>query len=234
MTTIETTTTTVQRPESEHLADEAQFAAAAFLARYSGRTLDAYRQDLRRPPESAPGSKIEEAHTSCEAGPEASRPRRRRRTRRCLRGRRQGQEAGDRVRHTSRHGAQHPQAGGCPTAAGHPTRRAAGGRPPLRGRRVDGPARRRVRRVAQHGQPRPTQGRHAQSAPQPTKGRGCLVAGGCIEDNDEGFEPDILDEPSVRNGRMGPPCPSGQGETSDRSVSGRRRRLVQATARPIR
>jgi site-specific recombinase XerD len=47
MTTIETTTTTVQRPESEHLADEAQLAAAAFLARYSGRTLDAYRQDLR-------------------------------------------------------------------------------------------------------------------------------------------------------------------------------------------
>jgi hypothetical protein len=27
--------------------DEAQLAAAAFLARYSGRTLDAYRHDLR-------------------------------------------------------------------------------------------------------------------------------------------------------------------------------------------
>ena len=27
--------------------DEAQVAAAAFLARYSGRTLEAYRQDLR-------------------------------------------------------------------------------------------------------------------------------------------------------------------------------------------
>jgi hypothetical protein len=27
--------------------DEAQIAAAAFLARYNGRTLDAYRQDLR-------------------------------------------------------------------------------------------------------------------------------------------------------------------------------------------
>ena len=27
--------------------DEAELAAAAFLARYSGRTLDAYRQDLR-------------------------------------------------------------------------------------------------------------------------------------------------------------------------------------------
>jgi site-specific recombinase XerD len=47
MTTIETTTTTVQRPEPEYFADEAQLAAAAFLARYSGRTLDAYRQDLR-------------------------------------------------------------------------------------------------------------------------------------------------------------------------------------------
>ena len=29
------------------LFDEAQVAAAAFLARYSGRTLDAYRYDLR-------------------------------------------------------------------------------------------------------------------------------------------------------------------------------------------
>jgi site-specific recombinase XerD len=47
MATIETTTTTVQRPEPEYFADEAQLAAAAFLARYSGRTLDAYRQDLR-------------------------------------------------------------------------------------------------------------------------------------------------------------------------------------------
>jgi hypothetical protein len=47
MTTIETTTTTVQSPEPEYFADEAQLAAAAFLARYSGRTLDAYRQDLR-------------------------------------------------------------------------------------------------------------------------------------------------------------------------------------------
>jgi hypothetical protein len=47
MTTIETTTTTVQRPEPEYFADEAQLPAAAFLARYSGRTLDAYRQDLR-------------------------------------------------------------------------------------------------------------------------------------------------------------------------------------------
>src|SRR5687767_10632020 len=48
MTTMESTTTaTIQLPELEYLADEAQFAAAAFLARYSGRTLDAYRHDLR-------------------------------------------------------------------------------------------------------------------------------------------------------------------------------------------
>jgi|GEM_PF-6543408 len=31
----------------EPLFDEAQLAVAAFLARYSGRTLDAYRFDLR-------------------------------------------------------------------------------------------------------------------------------------------------------------------------------------------
>ncbi len=47
MTTIQSTTTTIQPPEDEHIADEAQLAAAAFLARYSGRTLDAYRHDLR-------------------------------------------------------------------------------------------------------------------------------------------------------------------------------------------
>jgi hypothetical protein len=47
MSTIETTTTSLQRPEPEYFTDEAQLAAAAFLARYSSRTLDAYRQDLR-------------------------------------------------------------------------------------------------------------------------------------------------------------------------------------------
>ena len=46
MTTIESLTTTIQLPERDYL-DEAQLAAAAFLARYSGRTLDAYRHDLR-------------------------------------------------------------------------------------------------------------------------------------------------------------------------------------------
>ena len=47
MTTLEATTTTIQRPEPEVPSDEAALVAAAFLARYSGRTLDAYRHDLR-------------------------------------------------------------------------------------------------------------------------------------------------------------------------------------------
>jgi integrase/recombinase XerD len=47
MTTLEETTTTIHRNEPAAPFDEAQLAAAAFLARYSGRTLDAYRHDLR-------------------------------------------------------------------------------------------------------------------------------------------------------------------------------------------
>jgi integrase/recombinase XerD len=47
MTTIATARPTIQRPDAEYLVDDAQLAAAAFLARYSGRTLDAYRHDLR-------------------------------------------------------------------------------------------------------------------------------------------------------------------------------------------
>src|SRR5918994_634120 len=47
MTTIETTTTTIELPGNEFIVDDAQLAAAAFLARYSGRTLEAYRHDLR-------------------------------------------------------------------------------------------------------------------------------------------------------------------------------------------
>src|SRR5438046_3078778 len=48
MTTIESiNASTIQLPEPEFLADESPLAAAAFLARYSGRTLDAYRHDLR-------------------------------------------------------------------------------------------------------------------------------------------------------------------------------------------
>ncbi len=47
MTSIASTTTTIQPPEPDCVADEAQLAAAAFSARYRGRTLDAYRHDLR-------------------------------------------------------------------------------------------------------------------------------------------------------------------------------------------
>lgn len=47
MNTIEMTTTTVEPPRDHFVIDDAQLAAVAFLARYSGRTLDAYRHDLR-------------------------------------------------------------------------------------------------------------------------------------------------------------------------------------------
>lgn len=47
MTTIYSTATSLQRLDADGAFDEAQLAAAAFLARYSGRTLDAYRHDLR-------------------------------------------------------------------------------------------------------------------------------------------------------------------------------------------
>ncbi|HET6920660.1 MAG TPA: tyrosine-type recombinase/integrase [Jiangellaceae bacterium] len=47
MTTIYSTATSLQRLDADGVFDEAQLAAAAFLARYSGRTLDAYRHDLR-------------------------------------------------------------------------------------------------------------------------------------------------------------------------------------------
>jgi Phage integrase, N-terminal SAM-like domain len=40
-------TSTIQRLEPDYLVDDAHPAAAAFLARYSGRTLEAYRHDLR-------------------------------------------------------------------------------------------------------------------------------------------------------------------------------------------
>jgi len=36
------------RLDDDPVVDEAELAAAAFLARYRGRTLDAYRSDLRR------------------------------------------------------------------------------------------------------------------------------------------------------------------------------------------
>ena len=48
MTTISSTTGSAgQTPFNDAGFDEAQLAAASFLARYSGRTLEAYRQDLR-------------------------------------------------------------------------------------------------------------------------------------------------------------------------------------------
>ena len=46
MTTIHETATSLQRLDADGAFDEAQLAAAAFLARYSGRTLDAYRHDF--------------------------------------------------------------------------------------------------------------------------------------------------------------------------------------------
>jgi integrase/recombinase XerD len=47
MTTITSTSSAVQTPFDDVGFDEAQLAAASFLARYSGRTLEAYRHDLR-------------------------------------------------------------------------------------------------------------------------------------------------------------------------------------------
>ena len=47
LTTIETTATGIDTSRDDFVIDDAQLAAVAFLARYSGRTLDAYRHDLR-------------------------------------------------------------------------------------------------------------------------------------------------------------------------------------------
>jgi integrase/recombinase XerD len=47
MTTIESAATTIREPVAGFEFDEAQLAAVSFLARYSGRTLEAYRHDLR-------------------------------------------------------------------------------------------------------------------------------------------------------------------------------------------
>jgi integrase/recombinase XerD len=47
MTAIEITKTTVSGPGRTFQIDDAELAAVSFLARYSGRTLDAYRHDLR-------------------------------------------------------------------------------------------------------------------------------------------------------------------------------------------
>lgn len=48
MTSIETSSTSVRLPEDDDIViDDARRAALAFLARYSGRPLDAYRHDVR-------------------------------------------------------------------------------------------------------------------------------------------------------------------------------------------
>jgi site-specific recombinase XerD len=47
MIMIQATTRAVETPTPPWTEDEAQVAAAAFLARYTGRTLEAYRSDLR-------------------------------------------------------------------------------------------------------------------------------------------------------------------------------------------
>src|SRR3954470_21849636 len=47
MTALETTTTTIATFADRLCFDEAELAAVAFLSRYSGRTLDGYRHDLR-------------------------------------------------------------------------------------------------------------------------------------------------------------------------------------------
>jgi hypothetical protein len=41
------TAAVVTQPDGHAMPDEAELAAVAFLARYSGITLDAYRHDLR-------------------------------------------------------------------------------------------------------------------------------------------------------------------------------------------
>jgi site-specific recombinase XerC len=46
-TTIESAATTIRTPRVGFEVDEAQLAAISFPARYSGRTLEAYRHDLR-------------------------------------------------------------------------------------------------------------------------------------------------------------------------------------------
>jgi integrase/recombinase XerD len=46
-TTIQSSATTLRAPGVEFEVDDAGIAAVSFLARYSGRTLEAYRHDLR-------------------------------------------------------------------------------------------------------------------------------------------------------------------------------------------
>jgi len=58
MTKLDSMTVRVEPFEEQTPLDEAQLAAAAYLARYSGRTLDAYRHDLRTWCGSASGALI--------------------------------------------------------------------------------------------------------------------------------------------------------------------------------
>jgi hypothetical protein len=46
MTVLEPSSATIQSPEDPFRFDEAELAAVSFLARYSGRTLEADRHDL--------------------------------------------------------------------------------------------------------------------------------------------------------------------------------------------
>jgi site-specific recombinase XerD len=47
MVMLDSTMSSLRRPHAEFEVDDAQLAAAGFLARYGGRTLEAYRHDLR-------------------------------------------------------------------------------------------------------------------------------------------------------------------------------------------
>jgi integrase/recombinase XerD len=47
MVMLDSTMSSLRRPHSQFEVDEAHLAAAGYLARYSGRTLEAYRHDLR-------------------------------------------------------------------------------------------------------------------------------------------------------------------------------------------
>jgi hypothetical protein len=63
MITIEETARTVELQVGEFVIDDAQRAAVAFRARSSGRTLDAYRHDLRSDPVGADGEPADLAAT---------------------------------------------------------------------------------------------------------------------------------------------------------------------------
>ena len=47
MANLEASIRVIEGLDAEYVVDEGHVAAAAFLARYGGRTFDAYRHDLR-------------------------------------------------------------------------------------------------------------------------------------------------------------------------------------------